>query len=363
MQQYQPNAQKFLPDKNEFPSLTEISQKNDFKEKFHNVPGKNCNYNKTNFSYSDKLKVPLEKNRCVDNFYVNKCGNVQNHTIERKTLGMSSQHVALHNSHSIVINKRAVGKGELQNPFKSNYSFSETNSSVKTPHFVKKNNVRFDASGSDNYKSTQSNAALSENQVNNCTRDNARVKINYEYKSFQDKTKTQSTAKNSSIENDNSVSNSEPNTKKKKKKRKPKVKKLQPLQTGKITILSAETLSKIRNQSSVQSTFNSCKIQNAKTNINDSEEYPELGTALIHKSNKENVSSSSASKSNEQEMATESSVIPKLPNSFTGEQVTDVVRTNQSNKASDDIVPAKSQEKIAIHVNSPITISFLDIRF
>ncbi|KFM61226.1 Selenocysteine insertion sequence-binding protein 2-like protein, partial [Stegodyphus mimosarum] len=355
IQQYQPSTQKFLPDKNEFPSLTEISEKNDFKEKFHNVPGKNyCNY-KTNFSYSDKLKVPLEKHRSVDNFYVNKCGNVQNH----KTPGMSSQHVALHNSDSIMKNKRDVGKGVVENPFKNNHSFSQTNSSVKTPHFVKTNNVRFDASGSVNCKRTPINVAFSENQVNNYTRDNAKVKINY--KPFQDKTKNQSAVKNSSIENDNVESNSEPNTKKKKKKQKPKVKKPPPLQTGKITILSAETLSKIRNQSSMQSTFNSCKIQNVKTNINDSEEYPELGTAVIHKCNKENVSSSSANKSNEQELVTERTVIPKPPNSFTGELVADIVKTNQSNKASGDIVPPKTQEKTTIHVNSPITVSFLDM--
>lgn len=73
----------------------------------------------------------------------------------------------------------------------------------------------------------------------------------------------------------------------KKKKRKSKIKRQAALQSGKITFLTPEVHSKILNQASPLNTQSPVKNR-VIGNINDEEEYPELGKAALSDSQKEN---------------------------------------------------------------------------
>ncbi|XP_055950626.1 metacaspase-2-like [Argiope bruennichi] len=153
-----------------------------------------------------------------------------------------------------------------------------------------------------------------------------------------------------------------PSETKKKKKRKSKLKRQAALQTGKILFLTPEVHSKIVSQSN-----NIClqKNQNILTNINDSEEYPELGLA--------------DSKTVKKSYATASVVHTKEENptdlvTFGSETTKENLLVSKDSSASDNLeaaakldekhndpVEKPDGEKSSIHSNNPITLSLFDM--
>ncbi|CAL1269846.1 unnamed protein product [Larinioides sclopetarius] len=150
---------------------------------------------------------------------------------------------------------------------------------------------------------------------------------------------------------------------KKKKKRKSKLKRQAALQTGKILVLTPEVHSKIINQSNnmyVQ------RHQNVLTNINDNEEYPELGLAE-HKTVRKthatvtNKHTKEENPSNLISFGTETDKVENLlvtKDSSTNNNCEAATKSDEKNKAP---IEKSENEKSTIHSNNPITLSLFDM--
>lgn len=141
---------------------------------------------------------------------------------------------------------------------------------------------------------------------------------------------------------------------KKKKKRKSKVKRQATLQSGKITVLSPEVHYKILNQASALITQN---FKTVVADINDEEEYPELGKTILQTNQKENFPKKSilyeCQKSSD--LPSEKNVIP--------EKIIEVSESSENISDGKAIVEKKGKcdNKEKIHSHDPITISFYDM--
>lgn len=134
----------------------------------------------------------------------------------------------------------------------------------------------------------------------------------------------------------------------KKKKRKSKVKRQAAMQTGKITVLTPEVHSKILNHGNAQSTKN---VESILTDINDEEEYPELGKSFTPSYQKENA------------LSKENAPVSTLKK----EKISDVTTEAQLAAKKDCIlyketaISEKKGKSDCKAIHDPITVAFLDM--
>lgn len=268
------NPRPLLYDKDEFPSLTESSQKGSTSQ----------NFDGKNLKYSDKLKGACQ----IQNF-LSKSLPLKNDNPKTVVYSQNANKI-MEKQPTIKINQSAdkasfVRSNTCESSVQSSITKSE-NSELKIHNNAVQNCNQKQWNPSPK-QSKSTNRAFAQNspkqsgQINPSNTNTKRVS-----KKISESNKETSSTLITDKNLEKRGQETEDGTKgKKKKKRKSKVKRQVALQTGKITVVTQEVHSKILNQSSA---LNSHCFKNAVTDINNEEEYPELGKSFVPVSQKEN---------------------------------------------------------------------------
>ncbi|GBL97581.1 Selenocysteine insertion sequence-binding protein 2 [Araneus ventricosus] len=372
-QSVQPNRQSLAKQSssamyNVVPSSSKKSADSKLNSSFSEVRNKKSE----SFSGRTNMKAPYGHKSVNDN-RSSKTAHGESNTFERIGHSPKKGH-NLHASTSTNVQKPPFSKS-LSSPRKTNAAYS---SALRSDMLYKKENDRpniseqhkrhVEASISVNSRAGSgqgvrlSQVNVMHSNVSGNTSNKARIlsssgsqMANNSVKTENNKTGNQSLNAQSSLPG--------PSETKKKKKRKSKLKRQAALQTGKILFLTPEVHSKIISQSN-----NVCvqRHQNVLTNINDNEEYPELGLAepKTVKKTHATVTDVHTKEENPSNLIAFGSEIDKKENlllskdSSTNDNFEAATKSDKKNKAP---IEKSEGEKSTIHSNNPITLSLFDM--